>query len=360
VFSNSWRAYRPPATDVAIAAAFVVVGQLVTWGRLDEPTAFVGPRVLNAALNLLLMAALAWRRRAPLAAVCWTVTVYFLPQAVVQHDLTLLAGAVPLIVLTASAGYYCPRRRAFLAAAIAMVGLTTVTLATPYLSRPDYFAWNVVFLLGPWLAARGLREREDRAAALGAVLAGERATKDAALREVAASERVRIARELHDIVAHSVSVMLVQIGAARMHLRAGAGGAEAPLLAAEDVGRQALAELRRLLGVLRADEAAADGLATGPQPPQPGLSALDALVAQTRAAGLLVEVQVEADPVELPAGLDLTAYRIVQDALTNTLKHGGAAHASVRLVYTPSGHCSSTSSTTGRIRRRMKVPATDS
>ena len=335
VLSNFWRAYRPPATDVAIAAAFAVVGQRVTWGRLDDPTAFAGPRVVNAALNLLLMAAIAWRRRAPLVALCWAVTVYYLPQVLVQHDVTLLAGFVPLIVLTASAGYSCPRRRAFLAAAIAVVGLIAVTLATSWLRTPEYFAYNLVFLLGPWLAARGLREREDRAAALSAVLATERANQVAALREVAASERVRIARELHDVVAHSVSVMVVQIGAARMQLRIRAASAEAPLLAAEDVGRQALTELRRLLGVLRADEAA-DGSAAGPQPPQPGLSALDALVAQTRAAGVLVEVQVAGDPVELPAGLDLTAYRIVQEALTNTLKHGGAVHASVRLAYAPS------------------------
>ena len=329
---QSWRAYRPPATDVAIAVVFAVVGQVVTWGQFEDPRAFEGPRAINAVLSLLLMAALAWRRRAPLAAVSWAVAVYLLTQPVLPHDVPLLVGFVPLIVLTASAGYCCPRRRAFLAAGIAVLGITAVTLSTPFLRSADYFAYNVVYLLGPWLAARGLREREDRAAALSAALAGERAAKEAAVREVAAAERVRIARELHDIVAHSVSVMVVQIGAARMQVQSGVRGAAAPLLAAEDVGRQALADLRRLLGVLRADEATG----AGPQAPQPGLSALDALVAQTRATGLHVDVQVQGDPVELPAGLDLTAYRIVQEALTNTLKHSGAARASVRLAYGPS------------------------
>lgn len=334
---TSWRAYRPPATDVAIASCFAVVGQVVTWGRLDESAAFAGPRGTNAVLNLLLMGAIAWRRRAPLAAVCWAVTVYYLPQAIVQHDVPLLGGFVPLIVLTASAGYSCPRRRALLAAAVALVGLVTVTLATPWLRSPDYFSYNVVFLLAPWLAARGLREREDRAGALGAALASERATKDAAIREVARAERVRIAREMHDIVAHSVAVMVIQMGAARMRLPTGATGAEAPLLAAEDVGRHALDDLRRLLGVLRADEEVGNGSSgRSPQPPQPGLSRLGALVTQTRAAGVLVEVEVEGDPVELPAGLDLTAYRIVQEALTNILKHSRAAHATVRLAYKPS------------------------
>jgi signal transduction histidine kinase len=329
VLPPSWRAYRPPATDVAIAVVFAVVGQVVTWGQLEDAQTFEGPRALNAVLNLLLMAALAWRRRAPLVALSWAVAVYFLSHPLVPHDLSLLVAFVPLIVLTASAGYSCPRRRAFLAAGIAVLGLTVVTLSTPWLRYADHFAYNLVFLLAPWLAARGLREREDRAAALSAALAGERAAKDAAVREVAAAERVRIARELHDIVAHSVSVMVVQIGAARMQVQSGAPGAEAPLLAAEDVGRQALADLRRLLGVLRADEATG----AGPQAPQPGLSALDTLVGQTRATGLHVDVRVDGDPVVLPPGLDLTAYRIVQEALTNTLKHSGADRATVRLGY---------------------------
>jgi len=104
-----WRAYRPPAADIAIATCFVVVGQVVTWGQFEESEAFAGPRGTNALLNLLLMGAIAWRRRAPLAALCWAVTIYYLSQAVIQHDVTLLAGFVPLIVLTASAGFW-PRR----------------------------------------------------------------------------------------------------------------------------------------------------------------------------------------------------------------------------------------------------------
>jgi signal transduction histidine kinase len=331
VLSDLWRAYRPPTKDVVIAAVFVVVGQVVTWGRFEDPQSLEGPRAYNAVLSLLLMSALAWRRRAPLAAVCWALAVYYLTQPIVPHDVPLLNGFVPLIVLTASAAYYCSRRRALLALGLAVLGLTVVTLSTPFLRSVDYFAYNVLFLLAPWLGARGLREREDRAAGLSAALAAERAEKEAAVREVAAEERVRIARELHDIVAHSVSVMVVQIGAARMQLHSRPDEAEAPLLAAEGVGRQSLADLRRLLGVLRADEATGHG--AGPQAPQPGLSALDALVTQTRAAGLDVAVQVDGDPTELPAMLDLTAYRIVQEALTNALKHSGADHARVRLDY---------------------------
>ena len=330
---NSLRAHRPPTVDVLIAAGFAVAGQVVTWGELGVPESFSGPRGANAVLNLLLMAALAWRRQAPMAALSWAVAVYFLSHAVVPHDVPLLVGFVPLIVLTASAGYYCRRRMALLAAVVGVVGLTAVTLSTPVLRTLDAFAFNTAFLLSPWLGARGLRKREDRAAAAGAALARERAGQDAALREVVAGERARIARELHDVVAHSVSVMLIQVGAARMQLSAGVAGSEVQLLAAEDVGRQALDDLRRLLGVLRVDSATGQGPSGDPQPPQPGLSQLAALVAQTRAAGVRVEVRVEGEPVALPTGLDLTAYRIVQEALTNTLKHSGAANATVRLVY---------------------------
>lgn len=337
VLPASWRAYRPPVTDVVIAAVFVVVGQLVTWGRLDEPSSFAGPRPANAVLNLLLMASLAWRRRAPLPAVGWAVAIFYLPQPLMQHDVTLLAGFVPLIVLTASAGYYCPRRQAVLAAAIGLAGLTTVTLATPWLRSPSYFAYNVVFLLAPWLAARGLREREDRAAALGAALARERTAQEAALAEVVATERARLARELHDIVAHSVSVMVIQMGAARLRLPPGTDSVASPLLAAEEVGRQALADLRRLLEILRADESLDQTVPGTPQAPQPGLASLDEMIATIRATGLLVDVHIEGDPVELPAGLSLTVYRIVQEALTNALRHSGSPRATVRLAYRDAG-----------------------
>ena len=322
--------------DLAVAAVLAVVGQVVTWGLFDEPDAFSGPRPTNAILNLLLMSSLAWRRRAPLAAVSWAVAIYYLPQAIVPHDMTFLAGAVPLIVLTASAGYHSSRRHAVAAAAIGLIGLAAVTLGHPWLRAPDYVAYNVIFVLAPWLAARALRGREDRAGALDATLASERASRDAALREVVASEQARIARELHDIVAHSVAVMVIQIGAARTQLPPETVASEASLLAAEDAGRQALADLRRLLGVMRSDDAAGGPFPTGPQPPQPGLSQLDSLVAQTSGAGVMVEVQMEGEPSALPAGIDLTAYRIVQEALTNTLKHSGATRVTIRLTHTAS------------------------
>ena len=190
-----------------------------------------------------MMAALAWRRTMPVAAVAWAVVVYYLPYAVAPHDLTLLAGFVPLIVLTASAGYYARWRGALLGLGLAFVAITVATVTTPWLRSLDAFAYNATVLVVAWLMARGLREREQRAARLATQLVAERAAGEAAVREVVSEERARIARELHDIVAHSVSVMVVQIGAARMQLRSGVASPEKPLLDAEGVGREALGDL---------------------------------------------------------------------------------------------------------------------
>ena len=140
-------------------------------------------------------------------------------------------------------------------------------------------------------------------------------------------ERSRIARELHDVIAHSVSVMTVQAGAVRRLLKPDQEREREALLTVEETGRQALTEMRRLLGVLRqSDEKAA--LA-----PQPGLATLERLVAQVREAGLPVEMRVEGEEIALPAGIDLSAYRIVQEALTNALKHAGPARAWVVVRY---------------------------
>jgi signal transduction histidine kinase len=145
-----------------------------------------------------------------------------------------------------------------------------------------------------------------------------------------AAERSRIARELHDVVAHSVSVMVVQAGAARRTVAASPGQAATALGQIESTGRQALVELRRLLGLLRDDDGQATDAALAPQP---SLANLESLAAAAREAGLPVEVSVEGEPRPLPAGVDLSAYRIVQEALTNALRHGGSDRARVLVCY---------------------------
>ncbi|WP_245931188.1 histidine kinase [Actinokineospora auranticolor] len=182
------------------------------------------------------------------------------------------------------------------------------------------------------------------AAALGLLLARSRRAHRAALgergwllereRETASktavdAERARIARELHDIVSHNVSVMVVQAGAARRVLAARPGDAESALLAVETAGRDTMTELRHLLGLLAP---AADG--TEDLSPQPSLSRLSGLVDRIAFAGLPVEVRVSGEPRPLPSGVDLTAYRIIQEALTNALKHGNGQPAEVTVRYT--------------------------
>jgi signal transduction histidine kinase len=153
--------------------------------------------------------------------------------------------------------------------------------------------------------------------------------REEAAREAVSVERSRIARELHDIVAHHMSVMVVQAAAARAVAGRDPAAADDALRQIETSGRAGLTEMRRLLEILKSQERGEE------RAPQPGLARLDELVDGMRATGLSVETVVEGTPHELPPGVDLSAYRIVQEALTNTLKHAGDAHARVLLRYEP-------------------------
>jgi signal transduction histidine kinase len=180
-----------------------------------------------------------------------------------------------------------------------------------------------------WVAGLAVRERT-----LHAEVAETRATqveqeRDAATRVAVAEERARIARELHDIVAHAVSVMVLQVGAVRHQLPDAMAENRDALTGVEQAGRAALAEMRRLLSVMRRD---GDGVELAPQP---GLDGLDSLVKEIGRAGLPVELHVDGERVPLPPGIDLSAYRIVQEGLTNALKHARATHAQVTVRYAP-------------------------
>jgi signal transduction histidine kinase len=179
-------------------------------------------------------------------------------------------------------------------------------------------AWVIGFLLGRKL------EEADTARARAERLARDR---EAEARAAVAEERARIARELHDVVGHSVSVMTVQASGVRRLLREDQQREREALLIVERTGREALAEMRRMVGVLRRPEEA-PALA-----PQPSLEHVERLVEQAREAGLPVDLRVQGEAVELPAGVDLTAYRLVQEGLTNALKHANASHAEVVVNY---------------------------
>jgi signal transduction histidine kinase len=172
-----------------------------------------------------------------------------------------------------------------------------------------------------------LAEREKEAAEMRATLAEQE--REAAARIAVAEERARIARELHDIVAHAMSVMVLQVGAVRHKLPQSLEEDRDALGRVEQAGRTALAEMRRLLGAMRSE---GDGVELGPQP---GLDALDSLVEEVGRAGLPVRLHVDGESFALPRGVDLSAYRIVQEGLTNALKHAHASHADVTVRYRP-------------------------
>ena len=200
-------------------------------------------------------------------------------------------------------------------------------------NKPGHTPGELVFLpvlfAIAWLAGFALRERAQQAeAADGRAAQAERA-REAAARLAVAEERARIARELHDVVAHSVSVMVLQVGAVRHGLPEAEAENREALRGVEQTGRTALAEMRHLLGAMRSDDGDPE------LSPQPGLEQLEALLEKVRRAGLPVQLHVEGEPVPLPRAVDLSAYRIVQEGLTNVLKHAGASHADVTLRYEP-------------------------
>jgi signal transduction histidine kinase len=178
-----------------------------------------------------------------------------------------------------------------------------------------------------WVAGLAVRERAEQAEAAEVRATEAERERDVAARIAVAEERARIARELHDIVAHAVSVMVLQVGAVRHKLPGKLAEDRDALRGAERAGRAALADMRRLLAVMRRDGDRVE------LTPQPGLDGLDSLVRDIGCAGLPVELHVDGEAFPLPRGIDLSAYRIVQEGLTNALKHAHASHADVIIHY---------------------------
>ena len=211
---------------------------------------------------------------------------------------------------------------------IVLAASVTVVRNGPSSTADDLISVPVMFGIG-WLVGWALRERTERTeAAEERALRAER-ERETAARVAVAEERGRIARELHDVVAHAVSMMLLQVGAVRHRMPAAAAADREALRNVEEAGRNALTEMRRLLNAMRQDDDAAE-LA-----PHPGLADLERLAHDVGAAGLSVDLKVVGDVAELPPGLDLSAYRIVQEALTNSLRHSGGDRAEVTVAHEP-------------------------
>jgi signal transduction histidine kinase len=310
---------------VAVLAALTVV-QLVA----DEPSGSVALVTVFALVSVLPLVA---RRRVPLA-VTGVVALGVVGQTAVTPDLA--PGTFASFVATMICVYTLARLGRPLVVVAGLLAVTAAVVVTAVLQArtvpvtPFEVVYPLVYFglaggLGAFVRQRALRLSavEDRANVLEGAL--ERETELAT-----AQERTRIARELHDVVAHGLSLMVVQAEAAEEMLARDPAAAVAPLRRVQDTGRQSLAEMRRLLGVLRA--AGVDNAATAPQP---SLERIPELVGEAGASGLAVDVQVNGTPVDLPLGVELTAYRLVQEALTNTRRHADAAHACVRLAYAP-------------------------
>ena len=321
-----WLRERPMVLDAFIAAALLAIGILVLFNRSNHaPAVPRGADALGVVLVVVNSVALFWRRRSPTVVLALTGGSGLLLEALHYRN----AGGMAVIVALYTVAAQCNRRRAvisLLATAVAVAVVIRIDWANVHFERvlANYVLFATAWVLGYSIQTRRhyLAEVEARADRL------ERDREEDARRAVAA-ERARIARELHDVVAHNVSVMVISAGAARRVMDTSPADAKEALASIEDTGRSALAEMRRMLGMLRgAEEGAA-------MHPQPSVDQLDALVDLVREAGVEVDLEVEGGRRPLASGVDLSVYRIVQEALTNTIKHAGSARATVRLRYGP-------------------------
>ena len=269
------------------------------------------------------------RRRFPFAgpAVFWLVVA-----GITFVDPLLIPYANALVPVGLAAAFLLGNlrdvRKAGAGLAVVVGSAVTLVYNIPGHSPSQLVFVPLLFAVG-WFAGFAVRERAEQAEAAEVRATEAELARDAAARIAVAEERVRIARELHDIVAHAVSVMVLQVGAVRHKLPDALAEERDALSGVERVGRAALTEMRRLLAVMRRDGDPAE-LA-----PQPGLDGLGSLVNDIGRAGLPVELHVEGEPFPLPRGIDLSAYRIAQEALTNALKHAHASHADVTICYAP-------------------------
>ncbi len=308
---------HPFASDglLGFALAAFVLSEVFTSGGY-----LTGSNWVYVPVAVVMTLPLAWRRRAPLLVVALVMGAFAAQSLILDPTPTPDAELIPALIAVYSVAAHGERWVSFVGGGLSLVaGLI-------WLGVDDFLLPTVMFG-GAWFAGRLVQKRQLYAQAFAERARVLERERDANARVAAAEERVRIAREMHDVLGHSVSVMVVQAGAERLAL-----GEERPvtreaLLAIERTGREALAEMSRLLGILRKE---GESLSLAPRP---SLAQVDVLVQTVRDAGLPVELRVEGAQADLPPGVDVSAYRIVQEALTNVVKHAGPARASVVVRY---------------------------
>lgn len=319
--------------DAIVAVAVITELELESWLTPGIPDSH---RLVTAIAAAVFAAPIAIRRSAPSFALVFCLSVAAIQTLLGGQLISGLAGdLVPLLVLSYAAGAWLDSRRSAVTLVIAYgllgscaflpgdgtgpAGLGSVTLA---------LFWTSLMLLPGWFAGRLARERSRRATAFRDLAAQAAAQQDERESAATAAERARIGRELEDIIAHSVSVMVIQAGGARRLMRTDPQRARDAILNVEHTGREALADLRRLLGMLRKDD---DPRSLAPQP---GLSHLAALTGSLKAAGLTCELHTLGGPIGLTPGVDLVAYRVAEAALLAAARHG-ASRAEVTVCYQP-------------------------
>jgi signal transduction histidine kinase len=309
---------------IAVALGLGVFGAVVSQDQSDGPT---GPLWFDVLAVVAIVAPLFFRRRFPFGApiavgVAVALTALVDERLVPKDFVPFLAGCAAVFLV----GLLRNRWHAIAGIVLAIGVEALVAYRDPLKNLSAFIATCIVFGL-IWTVAFALgRKFEEADEAKKRAALAEREREERA-RTAVTEERARIARELHDVVGHSVSVMTVQASAVRRLLRPEQTREREALLIVERMGREALAEMRRMVGVLRRPE---EGPALAPQP---SLEHVMRLVEQARESGLSVELRVEGDPQPLPAGVDLTAYRLVQEGLTNALKHARAKRAQVVVCY---------------------------
>jgi len=314
--------------DVMIAL-LAIAGMLELAVRRDSPDAPRTTLWFDVPAIAIMVLPLFARPRFPFAA---PAAYWLLAAGLSFVDGRLVSFMVSVFVIGMAAAFLLGNLRDALQArmglAIVIGGAAIVVYNVPAHSTSELVFLPLLFGIC-WLAGFALRGQAEQAEAAEARATQAERERESSARVAVAEERARIARELHDIVAHAVSVMVLQVGAVRHKLPDTLSDEGDALRGVEQTGRTALAEMRRLLGAMRRD---GDDLELVPQP---GLDGLDSLVAEVERAGLPVRLHIEGEPLRLPPAIDLSAYRIVQEGLTNALKHAHAGHADVIVRYRP-------------------------
>ena len=311
----------------ALIALLALAAAAGTLGRTDTYRPDGIQLALEVAAVVVMILLLLLRRRAPFLVPAGT---WLLSAALSFVDGRLIVGQASISITGMIAAILLGNLRSEKQARVGLAVVATCAITVVY-NDPTHSVSNlllipVLFAVG-WLIGFAVRERAEKMEAAEQRAARAERERESAARVAVAEERARIARELHDIVAHAMSVMVLQVGAVRHRMPADDREDREALQNVEHAGRTALAEMRRLLDAMRRDE---DEMELAPQP---GMDSVNRLLDDVRAAGLDVTLDVQGEPVPLPPGLDLSAYRILQEGLTNTLKHAHAQHAEVHIRY---------------------------